>query len=59
MATQVWKIRFAGCPTNPRYRNNRRRTASVITNAEGAKNYAESLARGQHVKILEIEEAVQ
>ena len=50
----LWKIRYEGCPTNPRFRINKRRTAKVIGSEEDAKTYADSLVRGQHVKVISI-----
>jgi hypothetical protein len=52
----VWKIRYEGCPTNPRFAVNKRRTAKVITTEQGAREYAESLSKGQYVRILSINE---
>ena len=50
----VFHIQYEGCPSNPRFRRRKRRTASIVTDAKGAKQYAEELERGLHVKVLSI-----
>lgn len=50
----VWRVRYEGCPDTPRFRRTKRRTACIVTDEKGAKEYVEQLERGLHVKVLSI-----
>jgi len=47
-----WRIRTEGCPTNPRFRINKRRTHGFIGTKEEVEDYAEQLRKYQMLKIL-------
>ena len=51
---EVYVIRYVGCPSNPRFKINKSRTAKVSGSEADARRYVDSLVRGQGVRVLSI-----